>query len=87
MSVDILGETMTLSEAAALLPKSNGKAPSASTVWRWCKVGIGGVRLDYTRRGRVILTSREALRKFSRALSEADRPAEPVTAKSEPESA
>ena len=59
---------LTLVQAAKLAP---GR-PHASTVWRWCREGINGVRLEYVRFGRRIFTSAEALERFASALASAD---------------
>lgn len=57
-----------LTQAAKLLPNR----PHTSSLWRWARKGIGGIRLDYIRAGRRILTSVEAVDRFCRALAEAD---------------
>ncbi len=59
---------LTLSQAARTLPTK----PSPSTLWRWCRRGCKGVRLDYARVGRRIVTTPEALDCFARALAELD---------------
>lgn len=71
--------TVSLTEAAKIIPRRNGKRAAISTIWRWCRKGIKGVRLEYIRVGRNIATSREALNRFYEALAQADpAPAEPV---------
>ena len=57
-----------LSQATKLFPNR----PHASTIWRWSRRGLGGVRLEYIRAGRKILTSVEAVERFCRALADAD---------------
>jgi hypothetical protein len=64
-------ELLSLREAAAHLPCVSGKRPSASTLWRWCRRGLYGVRLEHTRIGRNMATSREALGRFLEALATA----------------
>lgn len=59
---------------AKVLPRRNGKRVAVSTLWRWCRKGLGGVRLEYIRIGRSIATSREALSRFCNALAQADPP-------------
>lgn len=77
MAIDIHNETiLSLTEAAKVLPRVNGKRPAVSTLWRWCRKGLRGVRLDYIRVGRKIATSREALNRFFTALADADEPIE-----------
>lgn len=39
---------ITLTEAAKLLPKVNGKKPALCTLWRWCRRGLRGVFLAQT---------------------------------------
>ena len=75
MAINIETETVvSLTEATKVLPKVNGKRPSISTLWRWCRKGLRGVHLEYIRVGRNIATSREALNRFFTALAEADAP-------------
>jgi len=59
---------LSLSEAARILP---GR-PSTSTVWRWARRGLRGVRLGYGRVGRKIVTSRSALERFMSDLARVD---------------
>lgn len=66
-------EFLTLPQAAAVLGKG-GKKPSTCTVWRWCRKGCGGVKLQYLKFGREIRVTREALAEFGRAMAEADKP-------------
>jgi len=73
MAIDIDRETLvSLTEATKVLPRVNGKRPAISTLWRWCRKGLRGVRLEYVRMGRNIATSREALNRFFNALAAAD---------------
>ena len=67
-TVSILDEdTLTLTQAAQSL------GVSAASTWRWARGGIRGVRLDYIRMGRRILTSREALQRFADELTAKDQ--------------
>ena len=59
---------LSLDDAGKALPNR----PAKTTIWRWCRKGIRGIRLEYRRVGRRIFTSREALERFSRQLAEAD---------------
>ncbi len=62
---------VSMTEAARLLP---GR-PHASTLWRWRKKGINGVRLDTIKCGGKRLTSREAIARFvEESTAAADRP-------------
>lgn len=71
-SISLDETVLTLPEAAAAIPTQNGKRPSVSTIWRWCRKGLRGIRLEYLRCGRRILTSREALDRFFTALAVLD---------------
>ena len=61
-------DVITLREAARLLPKR----PHHATLWRWANKGVGGIRLESVKQGRDLLTSKQALNRFLRALN-ADR--------------
>ncbi len=67
-------EILTLSQAARLVPHPGAKPPSTSTLWRWCRKGINGARLEYIRVGRRIFTSQAALSRFFAAGAKADSP-------------
>lgn len=68
MTMDVFNGGLTLAQAARELP---GK-PSPSTVWRWCRRGVNGVRLEYRRVGRNIITNRAALQRFIDELTRRD---------------
>ena len=70
-------EALTLTEAAKLLPTTDGKRVQPSTVWRWCRIGIKGrnghrIRLEHSRLGRRVVTSRRSLDAFGAAIAQAD---------------
>lgn len=65
---------LTLSQAAEIIPRANGRRFTSSTVWRWCRKGIRGVYLEHICVGRAILTSEAALYKFFEELAKAERP-------------
>lgn len=70
--VPILAETViSLAQAARELNPVLGHTPCTSTVYRWCTVGSGGVRLEFARVGSRILTSHEALSRFIQRRTEA----------------
>lgn len=71
-------QILSLTEAAKSLPRLNGRRPAISTLWRWARKGVRGVRLDYIRVGRGIATSAEALQRFFNALAEADAREQPA---------
>ena len=60
----------SLSQSAKIVPSLDGKPIHTSTLWRWCKKGLKGVRLEYIRIGTRICTSKEALSRFFVALAE-----------------
>jgi hypothetical protein len=58
-------QVLTVQQAATRLPSRRGGRPThPSTVTRWMKEGIGGVRLEGIRIGASICTSVEALQRF-----------------------
>ena len=63
---------LSFAEAVSYLPTINGRHHAPSTMYRWCRRGIGGVRLEYIRIGRNMATSREALDRFFLQLAAAD---------------
>ena len=72
-------QTLTLGEARDYFP---GR-PSTASLWRWCRHGLRGVRLEYVRCGRKIITSREALARFAHRLAELDE-RQPAPAQQQP---
>ncbi len=62
-------ELLTFSEAAACLPRIKGKKIAISSVWRWARKGIKGVRLECVRVGGRFFTSKEALERFAKKLA------------------
>ena len=65
-------ELITLTEAAKHLPKVDGKKVAVCTLWRWCRVGLSGMFLEYVRVGRKICTTREAMLRFFSDLADLD---------------
>jgi hypothetical protein len=61
-------DLLTLSEIAERLPIPKNR----TTLWRWCRIGVRGIRLEYRKLGREMLTSVEAVERFSQALAQAD---------------
>jgi len=66
-------ELLSLAAAARRLPKIDGREIAIPTLWRWCRRGLRGARLEYVRVGRKICTTREALLRFFAELSELDQ--------------
>jgi hypothetical protein len=62
-------DLLTFSEAAKALPRINGSRPHASTIWRWAKRGLDGVKLETRRVGGRAVTSKQALERFTEALA------------------
>lgn len=69
---------VTFAEAAARLPRVNGRRAHTSTVWRWSRKGVKGVRLECRRLGGRFVTSLEALDRFGKALAEIEPPEQPA---------
>lgn len=63
---------VSLSQATQILPVLGDKNVHPSTLWRWCRRGLNGTKLDYLRMGRRIFTSAEALDRFFTVLAEKD---------------
>lgn len=63
-------EPLTLTEATKALPSLNGRRLHVSTLWRWARKGVHGVQLETRRIGVRIVTSREALERFTKTLAE-----------------
>ena len=76
MSIDILTEiTYSLAEITKLdiLPhRRQGKRPNVSTLYRWAKQGIKGIRLETIRVGGTLCTSTQAVQRFIEASTETD---------------
>ena len=63
-----------LADAVRTLPKIGENRPHVSTLWRWCRKGVRGTRLEYAKLGGRIVTSAKALNEFAAALAAADDP-------------
>ena len=62
MSIDLKSEQLiSLADAVEIIPEIDGKRPHISTLWRWCRRGIGGVKLDHVRLGHRICTTEDAV--------------------------
>lgn len=75
MSAILSENLLTLHDAAQLLPSNRvGKRVNFSTIWRWALKGIRAidgrlVKLEAARVGGRWLTSKEAIERFSEALT------------------
>lgn len=73
-------QLLSLTDATKSLPPIDGKRPHVSTLWRWCRRGLRGVRLEHVRIGHRVCTSTDALSRFVNRLAEAEpapRPRDP----------
>lgn len=76
--IDALSENLVRvpTEATRLFP---GR-PHASTIWRWYKRGVKGIRLEIVRIGGRPYTSREAIQRFiERTTAAAEAPTVPCS--------
>lgn len=71
---DLSEDLVTLTEATKVFPSRNGKRTHFTTVLRWCKRGIRGVKLESWRVGGTLYTSLQAIQRFVDALSGTTRP-------------
>lgn len=69
------------SQAARSLPKINGHQPHPTTIWRWARRGISGVRLEHGFLGRRMITSHAALARFAEQVAAAKEFPAPVPAR------
>ena len=65
-------QVLTFTEASKVLPPIGGKRTHPSTLWRWARKGVRGVKLETRRLGGRFVTSIEALDRFSKDLAEVD---------------
>ena len=72
-------ELLTLSQAARAVRPRGAKPLAPSTIWRWHKHGIKGVRLETVVIGGKRHTSREALTRFTAATTQACEPVTPAS--------
>ncbi|HOT74124.1 MAG TPA: hypothetical protein PLX18_12200 [Anaerohalosphaeraceae bacterium] len=66
-----VGNYLTLSQAAKILPQVNGRRIHTSTLWRWTR-GLRGVYLQYVRIGRFIMVTEDGLHRFFTELAKLD---------------
>lgn len=61
---------LTPAQAASLRPPGRrGRPTHLSTIYRWMKIGVRGVRLESVRLGGCTYTSREAIQQFAEQLT------------------
>jgi len=63
---------LSLSEATRVMPKIDGKKLHVSTMWRWCKKGLRGVRLEHIRIGHRVCTTYPAISRFVNKLADVE---------------
>lgn len=72
MAIDLQSETVvSLTQATKALPPIDGRRIHVSTLWRWARKGVRGVRLEHIRLGHRVCTSLEALNRFAQSLADA----------------
>ncbi|MDV6034054.1 MAG: DUF1580 domain-containing protein [Phycisphaera sp. RhM] len=62
-------DVQTLQDAREDLASYLGRRPDKCTLYRWCRDGVRGTKLEHVRLGGRILTSRQAVRRFIEARS------------------
>jgi hypothetical protein len=74
MSIDPNSECiLSLAEAASTLPRRRaGKRPHVSCIYRWTTIGCKGIVLESIQIGCTRCTSREAMARFFRRLTQGD---------------
>jgi len=66
-----VSDLMTLGQAARLVPTTNGKTVSTTSLWRWCSKGVNGCKLKHYRFGKRICVTAADLLDFGRQVAEA----------------
>ena len=62
-------DLVPISQVGQLVPSFRDEGVSASTLWRWSRVGVRGVRLRITRIGGRTFVAKQALEQFFESLS------------------
>ena len=65
-------ELRPIKDIVKLLPQFNDGPVHHSTIWRWCRKGISGIKLQHRRVGRRICTSLEYTDQFFDKLARRD---------------
>ncbi|MCC7389830.1 MAG: DUF1580 domain-containing protein [Phycisphaerales bacterium] len=73
MAIGLDDELLTLAQAATLIPSRRvGRSTAASTLFRWARHGLRGVRLEVIQLGGTKYTTRSALERFFARLSDTE---------------
>jgi hypothetical protein len=71
----LCGELLSMNEAVDVFPsRRGGSKVSRVTLHRWITRGAKGVRLETVKVGGMIYTTKDAIREFIRACSNAEEP-------------
>lgn len=65
MAITMQEQLVSLRDVPNYLPPDiDGKKVDESSIYRWCRVGVQGKKLEFLRFGRKLFTSVEALERF-----------------------
>lgn len=70
--IDIEKETVFPLSLARKVVSVGGKELHVSTLWRWCRRGLRGVKLEHVRVGHRVCTSTQAISRFVNKLAEVE---------------
>jgi len=73
--IDLFSENVySLKEASKVIPGiRGGKKPHIASLYRWCKKGVNGVKLESIQVGGTLCTSLQAIQRFCNKLSEPEQ--------------
>jgi hypothetical protein len=71
MAIDVIQDKLLTLSQAAQHAKPGDRRLAPSTIWRWYRKGIAGVKLETICLGGTRLTSAEALQRFFNGVTEA----------------
>ena len=71
MAIDVSQDNLLSLSQAARFVKLGGRSFAPSTIWRWYRKGVAGVKLETICIGRTRYTSVEALQRFFAAVTAA----------------
>lgn len=79
MAIDVTQHKLLTLSQAARFARSGNRSVAPSTIWRWYRKGIAGVKLETICLGGTRCTSAESLTAFFAAVTEAKSGEEPGT--------